>query len=63
MIMSQPDLPGLHPQIERLGPPFEDDTLLRCPECGHADILDGFDSLGADPDCVFCNNCGEELAL
>ena len=31
--------------------------LIRCPECGHVDVLDGFDIIGACADNVFCTIC------
>lgn len=37
--------------------------ILQCPHCGHRDNLDGFDVLGADDNCVFCNGCNRELEL
>lgn len=32
--------------------------LVRCPACGHTDYVQGFDVIGADRGCLFCNNCG-----
>ena len=37
--------------------------FVRCPKCGHSDDIDGFDVLGADFGCVFCNQCNTEIAL
>ena len=35
--------------------------ILICPKCEHADVLDGWDVLGADAGCLFCNNCNTEV--
>ncbi len=43
--------------------PMLGDELLHCPVCGHADVLDCFDCLGADKDCVFCNECQAEIRM
>jgi transcription elongation factor Elf1 len=37
--------------------------IFRCPHCGHQDDLDGYDVIGADTDCVFCNNCNMECSI
>lgn len=34
-----------------------DDSLLRCPACGHVASLDSFDVVGADVGYLFCTQC------
>ena len=37
---------------------FDDSLeLIRCPSCGHVDVMDGFDVLGACAANVFCTDC------
>ena len=54
-----------HPAIVETGliDHATDEMLLKCPACGKISILEGFDVLGADDDCVFCTECHQELAL
>jgi hypothetical protein len=33
---------------------------LACPKCGAVADLDGYDILGADLFCVFCNTCNQQ---
>lgn len=35
--------------------------LIKCPECGHLDTMDGFDGLGACGGNVFCPCCHTEF--
>ncbi len=35
----------------------------QCPICHRIAVLDDFDCLGADEDCVFCNDCNNEVRL
>ena len=54
----------LHPQAMRsLITDWEGAQYIICPVCGNEDDIDGFDCLGADEDCVFCNQCNTELSL
>lgn len=46
---------------EEISTPTPPDPLLTCRVCGHTDDLDGFDVLGADPGCVFCNACNSQI--
>ena len=39
------------------------DVILKCPECGNIDSIEYYDCCGADEDCVFCNECSQELRL
>jgi hypothetical protein len=39
------------------------DGILRCPACGHEDDVQGYDVMGADPDCLFCIQCSQEIQL
>lgn len=36
------------------------EPILRCPACGHADDFNDYDVGGAEPDHLFCNQCGTE---
>jgi hypothetical protein len=60
-----PEIPmPSHPRI--ITTPDKDefgDDILKCPRCGRTGSLQEFDCLGADPGCVFCNGCNEELSL
>ncbi len=40
---------------------IDDAELVRCPRCGREDVLDGYDVLGADKDCLFCIGCNAEF--
>lgn len=37
--------------------------MIQCPKCGHVDDDQCFDMGGADPDCVFCTQCHQEIQL
>lgn len=37
--------------------------LVRCPVCGQEAEIQGFDALGAELDCLFCNNCQSEVEV
>lgn len=41
--------------------PSEDPIRITCPACGHTDIDDAFDVLGAEDDHVFCTQCHHEF--
>ena len=59
-----PMLPGMHPRgISVPNPNPMLLSLLGCPICGYVGDLDGYDAIGADEDCVFCNRCGAEISL
>ncbi len=62
--MNQPTFPFANPRIIETGivEPESEEDLFRCPVCDNLDTLDGFDCLGADRNCVFCNNCQTELS-
>lgn len=34
---------------------------ITCPACGHLDDIHGFDVLGADDNCLFCQKCYEQF--
>lgn len=40
--------------------PSDFESQFRCPNCGHATDLDGFDVGGADPGNLFCTQCSFE---
>lgn len=43
-------------EVEDTGAP-----IYRCPECGHESDAEGCDVMGADPGCLFCNQCNTEF--
>lgn len=38
-----------------------DEEIVRCPVCGNEEEIDGYDVIGADPGCLFCNQCDTEI--
>jgi heterodisulfide reductase subunit A-like polyferredoxin len=40
-----------------------DEDTLKCWACEYAGSIEAFDSLGACPGCVFCNQCDSEISL
>ena len=38
-------------------------VLFKCPKCNNIDNINRYDCLGADEDCVFCNQCNAELQV
>lgn len=62
MTPEQTEIQFAHPNILTIGHTKDGyDVIHECPVCGNIGTLDDFDCLGADPGCVFCNECGEEL--
>ena len=55
----QPELAFPHPVARTWSD--DHDYFVECPVCGFTDDMDGFDSIGADEDCLFCNNCHTEI--
>ncbi len=39
------------------------DEQIVCPHCGNVAALGDYDAIGADDDCVFCNQCYGEFVL
>lgn len=39
------------------------EPLYVCPHCTHAASCDDCDAIGAEPYCLFCNQCGGEFEL
>ena len=37
------------------------EPLFICPHCGHTASEEECDCLGAEPDCMFCNQCNREF--
>jgi hypothetical protein len=37
------------------------EPLYRCPNCGNVASADECDCIGAEPDCLFCNQCNREF--
>jgi hypothetical protein len=37
--------------------------ILECPGCGWKSEVDGWDVMGADPGCLFCNGCCLEVKV
>ena len=55
------DLPTIHP----VGLTWWEGNIeyVKCPTCGNVTDIQNYDCLGADPDCVFCNQCHQEIQL
>lgn len=41
----------------------EGEPMYRCPHCGNVEDADGCDCLGAEPGCLFCNQCNGEFEM
>lgn len=39
------------------------EALYTCPNCGNVSDTDGCDIIGAEPGCLFCNQCNREFAM
>lgn len=39
----------------------KEEPLYTCPYCGHVSDADGCDFIGAEPGCMFCNQCNREF--
>lgn len=37
--------------------------MYRCPHCGNVEHAGGCDCLGAEPGCLFCNQCNGEFEI
>jgi hypothetical protein len=39
------------------------EPLYTCPYCGHTSDEDGCGVVGAEPNCLFCNQCNREFEV
>ncbi len=37
------------------------DAIYKCPNCGNCASDDHCDAIGAEPNCLFCNQCNQEF--